>query len=286
MTGLKKKDISKASLLIITVIFILLISGCSYRNSSVTTIRIKGSDTMLYLAKSLAEEYMRKNPGVSVYVEGGGTAGGIKSLLKEETDIAAASRTLRAEEVKEFADLYKSIGISYSIAKDALSIYVHPSNPVRNFTQEQLKEIFTCRVSSWKAIGGKDEKIEVITRPPNSGTYLYFKEHILGTDEYCSSASVVAATEDIIKDVNKNKNAIGYGGIGYGDKLLHAKVNGVEPSEENVRNDTYPISRYLHFITLNTPSGKIKDFINWVMTPDGQKIVKQAGYIPLYEITY
>jgi phosphate transport system substrate-binding protein len=267
------------------VLSVMLVS-CSYKTSPVTTISIKGSDTMLYLTKNLAEEYMRKNPGVSIYVEGGGTAGGIKSLLKGETDIAAASRTLRAEEVKEFANLYKSIGISYTIAKDALSIYINSSNPVKDFTPAQLKNIFTCRITRWKELGGTDGQIEVIVRPPNSGTYLYFKEHILGTDDYCSGASVITTTEDIIKEVKRNKNAIGYGGIGYGEKLLHAKVNGIEPSEENVRNDTYPVSRYLHFITLNTPSGKAKDFINWVMTPEGQKIVKQAGYIPLYEITY
>jgi len=271
--------------LILTVPVIYL-SGCSFNTAPVTTIRIKGSDTMLYLTRNLAEEYMKRNPGVSVYVEGGGTAAGVKSLIKGEIEIATASRTLQAEEVKQLADHYGSIGISFTIARDALSIYVNPANPVKNFTTEQLKGIFTGSITNWKELGGEDKPVTVIIRSPNSGTYLYFKEHILGDDAYLSNATVLNTTESIVEEISSSKTAIGYGGIGYGGEIYHARVNSIEPSEDNVRNDTYPIARYLHLYTLNSPTGKIKDFINWVMTPEGQKIVKQSGYIPLFEMNY
>jgi phosphate transport system substrate-binding protein len=270
----------------ISVMIIFSSISCSYNTISVATIRIKGSDTMLYLTRNLAEEYMKRNPGVSVYVEGGGTASGIRSFIKGEIDIATASRPLQAEEVKTLAEQYGSIGISFTIARDALSIYVNSKNSVKDFSLENIKNIFTCKTNNWQNIGGENKPILTIIRSPNSGTYLYFKEHLLGDSDYCDDALVKATTEGIIEEINNNENAISYGGIGYGEEVLHAKVNGIEPSEENVRNDTYPISRYLYFYTLNTPSGRIKDFINWVMTPEGQKIVKQSGYIPLFEITY
>jgi phosphate transport system substrate-binding protein len=269
-----------------SALLVIYFSGCSFNTAPVTTIRIKGSDTMLYLTRSLAEEYMKRNPGVSMYVEGGGTAAGVKSLIKGEIEIATASRTLQAEEVKKLAEQYGSIGISFTIARDALSIYVNPSNPVKNFTTAQLKGIFTGSIKNWKELGGEDKPITVIIRSPNSGTYLYFKEHILGDDNYTNDAVVLNTTESIVEETGSSKTAIGFGGIGYGAGIYHAKVNGIEPSEDNVRNDAYPISRYLHFYTLNTPTGKVKDFINWVMTPEGQKIVKESGYIPLFEMNY
>ncbi|MFO7445366.1 MAG: phosphate ABC transporter substrate-binding protein [Ignavibacteriaceae bacterium] len=272
-------------------LFVLLITSigiqsCSYKPDNFITIRIKGSDTMLYLTKNLAEEYMRSFPGISVYVEGGGTASGIRSLINDEINILTASRTLKADEVKILAEQYGAIGISFNIARDALSIYINPENPVKDFTLEQLEDIFTCRINNWYAIGGDDSAVIPVIRSPNSGTYLYFKEHVLNNMEYCSNAIVKATTEGIIDEISKNKYAAGYGGIGYGGGTVHAKVNGIEPSEENVRNDSYPISRYLYFYTLNTPEDHIRDFINWVMGPEGQRIVKQSGYISLFEITF
>lgn len=271
------------------IIFILLIlSGlsCSYRPGNAVTIRIKGSDTMFYLAKNLAEEYMKRNPGISIYVEGGGTVSGVKALLSGEADIITASRNLKAEEVKELADKYGVIGISFSIAKDALSIYVNQNNSAKDFTLQQIKNIFTCNVTNWNEVGGNDYPIKLIMRSPNSGTYLYFKEHVLGNDEYCNNAIVKSTTESIIEEVANDKNAIGYGGVGYSGRTIHASINGIEPTEENVRNDSYPISRYLYLYTLSSPSGKIREFINWVMSPEGQQIVERSGYISLFEITF
>jgi len=237
---------------------------------------------MLYLTKLLAEEYMKSNKSISIYVEGGGTAAGIKSFVQGETDICTASRVLKGEEVKILAEHFGSIGVSFIIAKDALTIFVNPKNKIKDFNLDQVKKIFTGKIKSWKELGGEDGPIHILIRNPNSGTYLYFKEHVLNGEEYSSDAETKPTTQSIVEDIIYNKNFIGYGGIGYQKELINASIEGIEPTEENARNETYPISRYLYFYTQNTPTGLTKNFIDWVMSPEGQRIVKKAGYIPLW----
>ena len=272
-------------LLRILILTILLLTGCSYKPSDAVKIRIKGSDTMLIVTELLAEHYMKEHPGVSVYVEGGGTALGVKSLSTGEIDICTASRPLKSEEVKILSEKFGLIGMSTIIAKDGLTIFVNPGNPVDDISLEQLKDIFTCRISNWKYLGGKDTSIVPVSRNPNSGTYLYFKEHILEGEEYCDDITIEPTTQSIIQKITENKNAIGYGGIGYyTSKVKHLKINGQEPTEKNVIDNIYPISRYLYLYTLQTPEGPVKNFIDWVLSSEGQKVIKDAGYIPLWEI--
>jgi phosphate transport system substrate-binding protein len=266
---------------LIAFCFILHLTCRDISNES--TIRIKGSDTMLYLTKNLAEEYMKHKKGVSIYVEGGGTAAGIKSFVKGEINICTASRSLKGEEVKELAEHFGSVGVSFIIAKDALTVFVNPVNKVKDLSLTDIKNIFTGRIENWKEVGGKDFPINVIIRNPNSGTYLYFKEHVLNGEDYTSNAAVKPTTESIIQEIAASENSIGYGGIGYQLALTNVKVNGIAPTEENVQNGSYPIARYLYFYTHNTPSGTVKDFIDWVIGRDGQKIIKRAGFIPLWE---
>ena len=267
------------------ILFILIIIAafaCSYNSAKENIIFIKGSDTMFLLTKNLSDEYMKTHPFVSIYVEGGGTELGVKSLSNGETDICTASRHLKPAEVKMIADKYSIIGMQTLIAKDALSIYLNPKNQIDNLTLEQLREIFTCGISNWSEINGSDQKILPIIRPPNSGTHFYFKEHILDGEEYCENAVVKSTTNEIINEVLQHENAIGYGGIGYKEGVIHAKINGISPSEENVIKNLYPISRYLSFYTLDTPRGIVNDFINWVVSPDGQKVVEKSGYISIW----
>lgn len=265
----------------ISLIFIFF--SCQSEKIMTAKIRIKGSDTMFHLTQILAEEYMKLNPYVSIYVEGGGTALGVKSLVRGEIDICTASRNLTSEEAKIMAENFGTLGLSFLIAKDGLSVYLNPQNKIQSLTIDELKKIFTCEITNWKELGGDDAKIILYTRSPNSGTFLYFKEHILEDKEYCNEAKVISTTQEIINKVSKEKYAIGYGGIGYDGKVIHSKINGIEPTEENILNDKYPIARYLHFYTLNTPDGVVKKFINWVLSPEGQKIVREEGYIPLWE---
>ena len=271
-------------LLICCLLITVLFESCSYKSTEFAVIKIKGSDTMLELTKNLANRYMQKNPGVSIYVDGGGTASGIRALLRNEIDICTASRNLKPEEAKVLADYYESLGVFFLVAKDALSIYINPDNPVQNISTTQLKDIYECKITNWKELGGRNEKIIPVIRNTNSGTHLYFKEHILEGEEYCDDVIVKPTTRSIIEYVTTHKNAIGYGGMGYKGNVLDAKVNGIEPSPINAINDTYPITRYLHFFTSRTPRGAIKLFIDWVLSPEGQSVVKQSGYIPLWEM--
>lgn len=271
-------------LLLALIIVFLLNSGCSQKPIEVAIITIKGSDSMLQLTENLAEEYMKLNPGISIYVSGGGSSEGVKALIRNEIDICTASRNLKPEETKELADYYGSVGLFYLIAKDALCVYVNPYNPVKNLTIEQLKNIFECRIRNWKELGGSDQKIIPVIRNINSGTHYYFREHVLEGDEYCSDAVVEATTSSVIQSIEQNEAAIGYGSIGYKGNIVYAKINGIGPSEKNAQNDTYPITRYLHFYTTIVPKGAVKNFINWVLSPEGQKIIKQSGFIPLWEV--
>ena len=271
---------------ILQTIFMLLLYACSAAPvREVAIIQIKGSDTMLPLTQLLAEEYMLRNPGISIYAEGGGTSAGVKSLIRGEVDICSASRALKTDESKMLADYYGSLGIFYLIAKDALSVFVNPDNPVNNLTVGQLKSIFTCAITNWKEVGGINAPIQLVNRNSNSGTYSYFKEHVLEGEEYCRSSLVESTTEDVIEQIRENINAVGYGGINYGSEIKLLMLDGVRPVEENARNDKYPITRYLHFFTTKTPSGAVKKFIDWTLSPEGQKLIKKAGYIPLWQIT-
>jgi len=269
--------------LLILLISFSLISCSGSKVSSSKTIKIKGSDTMLYLTNLLARDYMKNNSNISIYVEGGGSATGIRALSEGTIDICTASRTLKGEEVKELADKYRTVGMSTLIAKDALSIYVNINNPIDNVSSDQLKNIFECETANWKELGWKKEKIIRAGRNPNSGTYLYFKEHILGGDNYCDDIEIKPTTASIVKFVSENIYSIGYGGIGYvTDSVKCLKINGIAPSEGSVIDDSYPISRYLHFYTLRQPAGEVKKFIDWVISDEGQRIVEESGYIPIW----
>ncbi len=246
-------------------------------------IHIKGSDTMRILTTRWAEAYMKNQPFIAVYAEGGETAQGIKSLIDGTADICAASRPLQASEAQLLAEKHGKLGMQFLVAKDALSIYVNPSNPVSKLSLGQLKQIFTGEIINWQAVGGNDQPIDVIIRSPSSGTFLYFREHVLEGMEYAPWAKSMPTTSAIVNEISQNPNAIGYGGIAYGLNVVHCMIEGVAATEENVRQDHYPIIRYLYLYTIDSPQGAIKNFIDFILW-DGQRIVKEVGYVPLWEI--
>lgn len=245
-------------------------------------IRIKGSDTMFLLNQKLAEQFMIENPGVSIYVDGGGTESGVNALLNNSVQICAASRPLEPDEIKKMGENYNTVGLSFLIGRDALSIYLNSENNIKNLSIEQLSEIFECKINNWKLLGGFDLPILPISRSAASGTHLYFIKHILKGEEICKSILAVNTTNEIVEFVKKNINAIGYGGIGYADSSMQISVNGIAPTKENVINNSYPISRYLRYYTSQKPNGNIKKFIDWTTSEEGQKIVEAMGYIPLW----
>jgi len=263
---------------------LLCLLGCSYIHKPKSAIiRIKGSDTMFLLNSLWAEEYMKTHVGTAIYIEGGGTGTGTVALAKGEVDICAASRPLRPDEVKLLAKNSGTVGMSFLVAKDALSVYVNPDNPIHDFSMEQLKSIFTGKITNWNEIGWKDMPILLLSRPPNSGSYLYFKEHVLEGEPYNDAVKTLPTTASIIREVAKNKNAIGYGGVLYKSYIKPCEINGIKPNEENVINAAYPLTRYLYFYTVNTPRGMVTRFIDWVLGSDGQEIARMLGFFPIWE---
>jgi len=269
----------------LTYIFFLVI-GCSNNPTIFERIYIKGSDTMFLLTELLAEEYMKTHSGVSIYVSSGGTESGIRAMIDGKCNICTASRKLTPREVQMIADKYGSVGYSYLIAKDALSIYVNPNNKVKDLTSESIAKIFSCSILNWKEVGGDDLPIKTILRHPNSGTYVYLKEHLLDKYDYCKDATTALTTKAVIEEVASDISAIGYGGVGYNHSIVHLSIDGYAPTANNIREDKYPITRYLHFYTINTATGSVKAFIDWILSPEGQKNIAKAGYIPLWDISY
>jgi phosphate transport system substrate-binding protein len=244
-------------------------------------IRISGSDSMLLLTRRWAEEYMKENPGISIYAYGGGTVRGVKDLLNRDVQICAASRPMRPTEVREMAQRFGVVGMTFSVAKEAIVIYLHPSNPLQTLTLDDLRGIFTGQISNWQEIGGVDENILVLNRSLNSGTHLYFKEHILNEGEYTSTAQVFSNTKSIVEKVRHTSAAIGFGGFAYGIDL-HCKVDGILPTVKSIRRDQYPITRYLYLMTQSRPSGEVKRFIDWTVSRRGQELVEETGYVALW----
>jgi phosphate transport system substrate-binding protein len=247
--------------------------------------KIKGSDTVLPLAQKEAEVFGKKF-GKSVTVIGGGSGVGIAALLEGTTDIAMSSRKMKFDEKVKFQESGKSL-VEKIIAYDALAVIVHPSNGISKLTRAQLESIFTGKVSNWKQVGGADLKIIPYSRESSSGTYEFFKEHILMNKNYVSSILSMPATGSIIQSVSQTKGAIAYVGLAYLDKSvkeLAVSFDGktfVVPNEVTAKNKTYPVIRPLYFYMDKKAEVKSKPLVDFIMSAEGQKIVEQVGYVPL-----
>ena len=251
------------------------------------TVTVKGSDTMVVLGQRWAEEYMKKNPKSVIQVTGGGSGTGISALINGTTDICEASRAMKESEKKQLADKSGAPPMEIPVAKDGLSVYVHESNPLSELTMAQLKSIFTGKVTSWKEVGGPDAKIIPYSRENSSGTYVFFKEHVLDNADYTPRAQNMPGTAAVVNAVGKEKFSIGYGGAAYakGIKVLKIKkdatAQGVAPSDATIKDGSYPLSRPLFFYTRTKPSPDIKAFTDWVLSTEGQAIVTKVGYFPI-----
>ena len=281
--------IKKFFLILIMLMFLNSANAASTKNS----IQIKGSDTMVNLAQSWAEKYMEENPKEFIAVTGGGSGTGFSSLISGTCDIAMSSRNIKEKEIS----LAKQKGINpneIKVALDGLAVVVNPKNPVSKLTIGQLAQIFTGKITNWKEIGGLDSKIVILSREVNSGTHVYFKEHILrrndpnSKEEFAPSALMLSSSQAIADEVAQNSNAIGYYGMGYiSSKQKPIMVAQDEKSEyesptiENVINGKYPISRPLLIYTNGEPQGLIKKFIDFCLSKEGQEIVLKTDFVPI-----
>jgi phosphate transport system substrate-binding protein len=251
---------------------------------------IKGSDTMVHLVSAWAEDYMKAHPEVEISVTGGGSGTGIAALLNRTTDICAASRTIKQEEI----DLGKQKGVNPSetkVALDGIAVIVNPSNPISTLTMEQVRKIYTGEYSNWSQAGGPRQDFIILSRESSSGTYVFFQEHVLQKKDYTPRARLMPATSAIIQTVSADKSSIGYVGLGYAVeaqgkvKMLSIKASdaakAVMPSESAVKSGEYSISRPLFLYTNRAPTGTVKEFIDFCLGRQGQDIVRQAGYVTI-----
>ena len=250
------------------------------------TVTVKGSDTMVIMAQRWAEAYMAKHPGAVIQVTGGGSGVGLSALVNGSTDIANASRPMKSSEMNQLKERYGSLGVEIKTAKDGITLYVNEHNPVNELTLEQLREIYTGKITNWNQVGGSNSKIILYGRENSSGTFAYFRDNVLKGKDYAPSCQHMPGTAAVVNAVSKDKNGIGYGGAAYakGVKEIAVKKDaatpGVKPNAQTIKNGTYPISRYLYMYLRNRPSGEAKQFIDWVLSPEGQPIAVKVGYFP------
>jgi phosphate transport system substrate-binding protein len=243
------------------------------------TITIKGSTTILPIAQSCAEAFMNKHNDVNISVQGGGSGVGIASIIDSTADIGDASRPIKDKEKATASE--KGVNVYENVvAADGIAVIVHPSNSVNGLTKDQIKEIYTGKISNWKDIGGKSAQIVIVSRDSSSGTFEAFNEMALDKEKVRPDALLNASNQAVATIVANTSGAIGYVGLGYlSSTVKPVTVNSVECTKQNVVNGSYPLARNLYMYTNGKPQGVVKDFIDFIMSPEGQKLVDKAGFV-------
>ena len=244
---------------------------------------LDGSTTVGPIAKAFAEAYMRANPGVNITVSESGSGNGAKSLINGTCDIADMSRFMKDTEFKAAADAGR-MPVAHVIALDGLPVLVHPSNPVKGLTIQQISDIYTGKITNWSQVGGPNRPIVIISRDTNSGTYETFETIVLAGEKITSSAEYVGSNGAVRQRVQSTPNAIGYAGLGFVDRTVKAlEVNGIAPTQETVIAGSYPISRPLFMFTDGYPKlgSHLYRFVTFYLSPRGQEIVADIGFVPI-----
>lgn len=291
---------------LIAALTVLVTGSCNRRDTSSTStgtdtdstiVRVEGSDTMVNLAQAWAEEYNKTDPDISIQVSGGGSGVGIASLIDGVTDMANASRKMKEKELARAEQNTGKEPQEFVVALDALAVYVHKDNPIDSISIEQLAEIYGDggTITKWSQLevdnsACASDKITRVSRQNNSGTYHYFREAVLGKRRDYKLGSIdQSGSKDVVALVSRTPCAIGFSGMGYkNDEVKWLKVKtsneqdgGVEPSVASAADGSYPIARPLLIYTLGEPTGAIKAYLDWILSPAGQKVVLDLGYVPL-----
>ena len=265
---------------------LVAVMAIGFSFTALNKITVKGSDTMVILSQKWAEVYMQKHPGSSIQVTGGGSGVGLAALINGSTDIANSSRPIKPTELDKIKEKHKANAIEIPCAKDGLSVFLNKGNSVSELTMDQLGNIFSGKITNWKEVGGADAKIQLYGRESSSGTFDFFKEHVVKTD-FSPRCQTLPGTAAIVNAVKKDKYSIGYGGAAYAEGVKDCKVKkdakskGIYPTAATIKNKTYPISRYLFMYVKARPTGETKAFIDWILSAEGQKLVVDAGYFPV-----
>lgn len=291
----------KTNLIAVVLLLVGVINGPSVaaaEPNKKVVIATSGSDTMVNLAQMWAEEYHKVAPHVTVEVAGGGSGVGIRDLIQGMVMIANVSREMEAGEKAQASRNTGKEPVEWIVAYDALAVYVHRNNPVDTLTIEDLAAIYAegGAVDKWsqlgvdlKSAGGKDEIVRV-SRQNSSGTYAYFREKALNQKDYKMGSKDMSGSKDVVELVARTPGAIGYSGMGYATtavktvKIASRKgEQGFAPSVEDVMAGHYPLARSLQMYTLGQPDATVKAYLDWILSPAGQEIVRKAGYVPVFQ---
>jgi len=269
----------RRSAALVAVAVTLVLAGCGRSASGLqTSLTVTGSTTVMPIAEVAATEFEAANPGKRVLVSGIGSSAGIEAVTKGTCDIGTSSRDLKPEE--------KTLGlVDIKIALDAIAVIVNPSNPVTGLTKPQVSDIFQGKIKNWKEVGGPDLEIGLVNRDEASGTREAFSKFVLGTADFDPTAAVLPGTGQVRSVVAQAPGAVGYISLGFVDPSVKAlAIDGIPANETTVGNGTYPLSRYLHFLTKGEPTGLAKAYIDFVLSPKIQEsVVRDAGFLPVTE---
>jgi phosphate transport system substrate-binding protein len=283
--------------LLTLLVFLAACGGVSGRTNSqpVTSkyIQNKGSDTIVNLALAWAEKYQAEHPDISISVTGGGSGTGIAALLNKTVDIANASRQMQAEEITQ-AKANGFDPIEFVIARDAIAVIVNPTNPVGRLTLQQISDIYSGKINNWSQVGGQDRPVVRLSREVNSGTHVYFRDTVIRLGDqknktlFATDTLLLPSSEGIVSELRQNPNAIGYDGLGYVPSDLKtvavardARSPYVLPSIATVNDKSYPIARDLYMYTAGQPTGAVKAYLDWIVSPEAQAIVANLGFVPI-----
>ena len=304
---LRKSSFLSWSVSVVAVATLACSSGSSTPESSATpgagagtVIRVTGSDTMVNLNQAWAENYKRVKPEVSVQIAGGGSGVGIAGLIDGILDVAASSREMEPQEIERATKSAGAAPKAFKVGLDALAVYVHEGNPIQSISIEELAEIYGDggQLTKWSQAGvtnaacAADDIIRV-SRQNNSGTYVYFREAVLGrTREFKLGSIDQSGSKDVVALVSRTPCAIGYSGMAYAAPGVRALAisqkkgePGVAPTLETATNGTYPIARPLYLYTRGTPPALVQAFIDWTLSEPGQKVLQDVGYVPVPKTT-
>jgi phosphate transport system substrate-binding protein len=284
---------------VLTISTLLFILGCrnsgNKQKNEITTIQMKGSDTMVNVAQAWAEEYKNVDPSVEIEVSGGGSGVGISALSKGTIQIATASRNMKQHEIQLVKQNTGKDPVEFVLGFDALAIFVHKDNPINQISLDQLAQIYAENgsITRWSQLGitipgEKNDKIVRISRQSSSGTYDFFREVVLHNQDFKLGSLDMNGSKEVVELVGRTKTAIGYSGMGYASKevkMLNISVGEnkppIAPTIENAQNRSYPLARSLLIYTLGHPEGAVKKYIDWIMSIAGQQILTTSGYVPL-----
>jgi phosphate transport system substrate-binding protein len=265
------------------LVIALLAAGCTQQPGAGrnTTLKVTGSTTVLPVAQAAADAYGKDHASADIQVTGGGSSVGVQAIGEGTADIGMSSRDLKAEETTKYPGL-----VVTTIANDGIAVIVHPTNTVSGLTVAQVKEIYAGNTTNWKDVGGPDQVIVVVGRDSASGTRQFFFETVMKKQNFTRTQLEKNSNGAVKQTITQTPGAIGYVGLGYVDsesKAVPIIVNGepVMPSIANVLNKKYPISRPLLMITRGAPAGLAKDYLDYILSPAGQKIIADEGFVPI-----